>query len=427
MGWHLRPSPRRSAVADSPQIAPEIAVRDLFDLARPERVGLVALGFFGGTAHALPESMYVGGLIGPFDILVALYLFRWAVVPPRKISSAELRLCLPFALFGFFGYVGDFVGALTFGANTLPGVLTPLRYFYYPTLFFTLRPFLRTHADLRLLFVAYIGGVLAVCALGLLASNNDVFGVPQLYNPNVLGNFIAYALVAAGFLFMPGGALFKAVTLLPLFAFGMCTFSKATWLLAPLGVYLNLLSSRRVTVPLFLGAIVVSVVLAFTSWGDLYDIVSRTIELKLTVSLNQDQAGGSSYMRLGFFLSSMQTLFEYPFGIGLKNFALYHHTHMRELGGLYTDSESPHQALGFAAVQAGWMGVALFIWIVFRVLSALRNLYTRSSRLAFPIITVMVLVSVFYQIEFITQPFIYLVLAASHALREQASAPAQTI
>jgi hypothetical protein len=46
-------------------------------------------------------------------------------------------------------------------------------------------------------------------------------------------------------------------------------------------------------------------------------------------------------------------------------------------------------------------------------------LYPRFSRLAFPIIIGMVLVSVFYQIEFITQPFIYLVLAASLAFREQ--------
>jgi hypothetical protein len=297
-----------------------------------------------------------------------------------------------------------------------------LRYFYYPTLFFTLRPFLGSYPELRLLFVAYIGGVLAVCVFGLLASSNEVFGVPQLYNPNVLGNFIAYALIAAGFVFMPRGALFKACVLLPLFAFGMCTFSKATWLLAPAGVYLNLLSSRKITVPLALAAVVVAAVLSFTSWGDIYEVASKTIELKLTVSLGESNDGGSSFMRLGFFLSSMQTLLEYPFGVGLKNFALYHHTHMRELGDLYWKSESPHQALGFAAVQAGWIGVALFIWIVARVLKALRGLFTQTSRLAFPIVCGMVLVSVFYQIEFMTQPFIYLVLAASLAIQDQTPA-----
>jgi len=409
-------------VAGSPQIASDDAVRNLFALVRLERIGLMALGFFGGTAHALPEYMYFAGLIGPFDVLVALYLFRWAVVPPRKIQATELRMCLPFLLFGIFGYVGDFVGTLVFGSNTLPGMLAPLRYFFYPTLFFTIREFLGSYSGLRMLFVAYVSGVLVVCALGLIASTNGVFGVPQLYNPNVLGNFIAYALIAAGFVFMPRGALFKSFVLLPLFGFGMCTFSKATWLLCPLGVYLNLLSSRKITVPLVLGAVVIAVVLAFTSWEDIYEVASQTIELKLTVSLDQGQAGGSSYMRLGFFLSSMQTLIEYPFGIGLKNFALYHHTHMRELGALYTDSDSPHQALGFAAVQAGWIGVALFFWIVVRVLNALRTLYGKASRLAFPIIIVMVLVSVLYQIEFMTQPFIYLVLAASLALREQARA-----
>jgi hypothetical protein len=254
-----------------------------------------------------------------------------------------------------------------------------------------------------------------VCSVGLLRSTNDVFGVPQLYNPNVLGNFISYALVAAGFAFMPRNALFKAGVLLMLFGFAMCTFSKASWLLAPLGVILNTLNIRKFILPFLLILLVVGALVLLSDFGAIIDLAYKTVELKLAVSVDQENAGGSSYMRLGFFISSMQSLVEYPFGIGLKNFAELHHSHARELGALYTESDSPHTAFGFVAIQAGWIGVALFVVIVTRVIRTLRAMYGPSSRLVYPIITGMILVSVFYQIEIITQPFIYLVTAAGLA------------
>jgi hypothetical protein len=391
--------------------------------SRPGSMTVLLVGFFGGTAHALPEFFYLGGAIGPFDLLVLMLLIRWLLFSRLRIEWATLGLWAPFYLLALFGYIGELSGALAFNGTSWSGVLAPFRYVYYPTLFITLPPLLQGTARLRLLFVAYVAGVLAICVQNWIRSPDPsfFFGLPVLYDPNVVGNFISYALISLGFAFMPRRLLFKAGAIAALFAFALFTFSKAAWLLAIAGSYVNAVTVSKWRLALGL-AVLGGVSLAFVDWGHIFLLVSDAIDIKLASSLGEDGSGGTATMRLGFFISSMLSLVDYPLGIGLKNFTFLNERYIHVLGRYFAETESPHTAVGFVAVQAGWVGMVLLVFICHNVYRAMRQLYG-APRLGIRLTLIgMMLVSIFFQIEFLTQPFIYLVLAAGIA-RRHALAP----
>ena len=129
-------------------------------------------------------------------------------------------------------------------------------------------------------------------------------------------------------------------------------------------------------------------------------------------------------MRLSFLISSIYALYDYPLGVGLKNFWALNHTYAHVLQE-YFDSESPHMAFGYAIVQAGWAGLILLGFIYYRVIAALFALYNAPRLLTKVSLVVMISISVLFQIEFMTQPFIYLVLAAALACGDRNSSTAR--
>lgn len=376
------------------------------------------VGLFGGTAHALPSVFYLGGAIGPFDILVLMLLVRWLLFSRLSADREALKLYAPFYLLTTFAYLGELSGALSFNGTSWSGVLAPFRFLYYPTLFITLSPLLRSPQRLRVLFMSYVSGVLLLSVLAWIRSPDPsfFFGLPVLYDPNIVGNFIGYAMICLGFAFMPRQILFRSSVLAGLFVFALFTFSKASWVLALLGLYVNAININRWHFALVVGCVLVASVF-FVDWPHLVTLASDAIDLKLAASVGADGSGGTFNMRVGFFLSSIYSLVDYPLGIGLRNFTFLNETYARLLGSNFFETESPHTAVGFVAVQAGWLGLALLVVIFYKVIDAVFLLYGSPStgiRLA---LIGMLLTSIFFQIEFLTQPFIYLVLAAAIARR----------
>lgn len=404
------------------------AVRPLPRWLRLEPLLLPLVGFFGGAAHALPSRAYVGGAFGPFDVLLLALFARWLLVSDHKIERAAIAAYVPFVVFGVLAYLGDFIGGMVFGGISWSGMLAPLRFLYYPTLLFTLPPLLPERRDLRSLFMAFAAGVLAISVIAWIESPDPgfFFGFPVLYNPNVIGNFISYALICLGFAFMPRRVAVKWSLAAVLFVFALFTFSKASVLLALFGLYVNTVkvSKWRLVAAL---CVLVAAFFAFANWQHVFELVSTAIELKLASSVGTSTSGGTLDMRFGFFRTSMYSLMDYPFGVGLKHFQELNESYADRLGNYYFESQSPHTALGFAAVQAGWIGVGLLVVIFRNVVRALFTLYG-TPRIGLRVVLVLMLViSILFQIEFITQPFIYLVLAAALALRRQASPPAVTV
>jgi len=383
---------------------------------RPSELFLVLVGFFGGTAHDLPSFMYVGGGIGPFDWLVLALLLRWVLFSPRTLDKRAMRMFAPFFVFAAFAYVGEICGALRFEGTNAASIIAPIRYLSYPTMFFTLVPLVRSERDLKILFSAYVFGVLALAALAVMRSPDPsfFFGLPVLYDPNVVGNFVGYALICLGLSFMPRSATSRIAMLFALFTFAMFTFSKASWVLALLGLYINAATMNKWR----LAAIIVVAAmasLAFVDWGHVLTLATDAIDVKLASSVGSDQSGGTFYMRLGYFISSAYALVQYPLGIGLRNSPFVNDTYARALGNLYFPTDSPHTAVGFVCAQAGWVGLAVLAVVFRRVASSLRSMYAARDIGTSSVVAVMLLVSVFFQIEFFTQPFIYLVLAAAIA------------
>lgn len=397
--------------------SPEIRVKTLPRLmVRVNQPVLLFTGLFGGTAHALPARFYLGGVVGPFDIIVIALILRWFLCSSHRTYKGNLRLYAPFFVLTVFAYIGDTSGAFIFGGQSFSSVVAPARFILYPTLLFTLDHYLREQDHLKTLFVGYVVGVVLISLLAWFRSPDPGFfmGFPVLYDPNVVGNFIGYAFICLGFCCMHTKALVKQSMLAVLFFFAIFTFSKASWLLALIGLYLNGLFVSRITI--ILVSLVLTVVgFSLVEWGVVAKAVSDAIEMKIASSVGNGTTGGTAFMRLGFFLTSIYSLFDYPFGVGLKNFEALNRSYSQRLGELYFDSQSPHTAVGFFAVQAGWIGMALFAVIYYNVIKALFCLYGSPSTPVKLSLIAMVTVSVFFQIEFITQPFIYLVLAAAAA------------
>lgn len=388
-------------------------------LLQPGDAWLLALGLFGGVADELPSVCYIAGSIGPFDILVLAYLGRWLLHSTRRIDKSALALWFPFIVLAIFAYVGEINGALHFDLTSWASVLAPLRYLYYPTLFFTATPLLRQPRQLRTLFLGYIGGVLILCVLAVFRSTDPTyfFGLPVLYNPNVVGNFISYAFISLGFAFMPRAPLAKGTLIAALFGFAMFTFSKATWILSVLGLYINALRIKLWQLSL-LALVLVGAFFAFTDWAHILGLLATAIDIKLAAAVGDDTEAGSFFVRFSFLITCIYALYDYPLGVGLKNFwplnHMYAHVHT-----MFFDSQSPHQALGYMIVQAGWVGLILFGVILYRAIEALFVLYN-APRLGIKAGLIgMILISVMFQIEFMTQPFIYLVFAAACARRKQ--------
>ena len=117
--------------------------------SRPGGLTVMLVGFFGGTAHALPDFFYLGGALGPFDFLVLMLLVRWLLFSRLRVEQRTLRLWAPFYLLALFAYLGELSGALAFNGTSWSGVLAPFRYLYYPTLFVTLPALLPDTSRLR--------------------------------------------------------------------------------------------------------------------------------------------------------------------------------------------------------------------------------------------------------------------------------------
>jgi hypothetical protein len=364
-------------------------------------------------AHDLPEVFYVGG-IGPFDALILVLLVRWLVHAPAMVSRRALTAAVPFVLFAFFAYVGDLNGSWYFDLTSWASIVAPLRFLIYPTLFVTLPPLLCGREQFRTLFLAYIAGVLILSTLAVFRSVDPgfFFGLPVLYDPNVVGNFISYAMIALGFGFMPKGLLVRGGLAAALFGFALFTFSKASWLMSIAGIYIN---AVRVNLWKVLAAALALVGLSFffVDWVQIYTLVVTAIDMKMTAAVGSDQEGGSLLMRLSFFISSVYALFDYPLGVGLKNFwdLNYSYAYVHD----YFDSASPHMAFGYSIVQGGWAGLILLGYVYARVLLALFRLYDSPALLTRLSLILMITISMLFQIEFITQPFIYMVLAAALA------------
>ena len=192
------------------------------------------------------------------------------------------------------------------------------------------------------------------------------------------------------------------------------TFSKAAWILAALGIYINFASMNKWRLSV-IAAVAAAGSFAFVDWSHVLMLATDAIDLKLAASLGSYQAGGTFYMRLGFLVSSVYALFQFPLGIGLKNFPYVNDTYARALGYLYFPTDSPHTAVGFVCAQAGWVGLGIFALVLYRVSRSLRSMYAARDFGTSSVVVTMLLVSSFFQIEIFTQPFIYLVLAAAAA------------
>lgn len=227
--------------------------------------------------------------------------------------------------------------------------------------------------------VAFITGILISGLIAyLLPSNTDVTGFVMLWNPNVIGNMMAFGVLLVSLLLFEGRLMAATFLLFPLVVLAVFTYSKGTWLMTLLGLAACYVAyrtakndgSRGLEKALFLaGGIVLAGIVAY-HLDALVDLVS----FKLATTQFGDSAteGGTIAARWSFVWASVQLALENPlFGVGISNFEAAYDSMRDTLGDDYWPTDNPHSAWFYILACIGIPGLIVFASIFVLVLHQL--------------------------------------------------------
>ena len=307
-----------------------------------------------GIGQNLPfDEIYVQG-IGAGDFLFLGLLALLMGHPPTRDSllaqaGRQRELAMLMLVFVMLTLASSAANVPTWGiaGADLVEALRPLYYF-------TLSVFVAYSVGRFGLsvVVAFITGILISGLIAyLLPSNTDVTGFVMLWNPNVIGNMLAFGVLLVSLLLFEGRLMAATFLLLPLLVLAVFTYSKGTWLMTLLGLaachvaYRTVKndSSRGFGKALFLvGGIVLAGIVAYH-----FDALVDLVSFKLATTQLGDSAaeGGTVAARWGFVWASVQLALENPLlGVGISNFEAAYDSMRDTLGDDYWPTDNPHSA-----------------------------------------------------------------------------------
>jgi hypothetical protein len=237
----------------------------------------------------------------------------------------------------------------------------------------------------RLGVMPAFGFVIGVILSGIVAymnpMNPDVLGTPQIFNPNVIGNVLAVAVVFCSFGIINGYPIVGGALALVAAMISFFTFSKGTWLMSIFGLlacYLAMTSLgggavktahriRKYTGYLLFVGLAITV---YRFW----DMISLILEAKFMATDFAATAaeGGSASARAGLILSSVYMAMMNPLlGVGISNYEHVNHLLKDRLGNNYYDDDNPNSAwfyvLGCIGLPAFFLWSFAFYWFLSRV------------------------------------------------------------
>lgn len=237
-----------------------------------------------------------------------------------------------------------------------------------------------------------LGGVAVLAfALGVIVSgvvaflnpmNPDVFGTPQIFNPNVIGNALSAAIVLCALAILTGRTLSGSLLAVAAILLAFFTFSKGAWLMSimALGACYLALGSLRGSGDVF--ALKVGRWVSYVVFGTLalvvyqyWGLISLVVEAKIAATDFGASAteGGSFSARVGLIQSALRMATMNPLlGVGISNFERVNRFLQPDLGAAYYDDDNPNSAwfyvLACMGVPAFLMFTAVFVWFLYRTL-----------------------------------------------------------
>jgi hypothetical protein len=337
-----------------------------------------------GVGQNLPfEQAYVHG-IGPGDFIFLLLLaLQMLHAPSREVLIAEAgrlqTLFLLLLLFMTLTMLSSVVNITTWGFNGLD-LIEALRPLYYFCLVVYVSLSVRRYG--LSIVIAYLTGIIASGMVAyMFPSGEGVSNFAVIWNPNVIGNMLAFGVLLVSLLILDGRLIAAALFLMPLLMLSVYTYSKGTWLMVSLGLAACYVAfsngggvyAHRWGKNIFVAGCIVLLVAIAYNFEMLYGMVAS----KLSATQFGDSAvdGGTVAARWGFVKASVQLASENPvFGIGISNFEQAYDSLKYVLGDDYWPTDNPHSAWLYIWVCIGSPALVVFAGIV---LVVLRDIYVR--------------------------------------------------
>jgi len=339
-----------------------------------------------GIGRNLPfQGVYVSGL-GIADLLfVGLALHLLMTPAARRLVAAEAgQLRGPLVAMAWLSFFA--LLSLTFNASLYgvagKDVLEIAKYFYLLGVTVVAAYCTRAYGVAPVAGGFALGAVVSGVVAYLNPMNPDVFGTPQIFNPNVIGNVLSVAVVLCSFVILKGHLTAGASLAVSAAAIAFFTFSKGTWLMSTLGLvacYLALHNNRHHAargVLLKYGkylAYLVFLGLAYVIY-EAWEIISVVVATKIAVTEFEATAaeGGSASARYGLIMSAVLMFLRNPLlGVGISNYEVVNREHQMVLGDDFYDDDNPNSAwfyvLGCMGLPAFLLFGYVFFWFVKRL------------------------------------------------------------
>jgi hypothetical protein len=337
--------------------------------------------------------LYVSG-IGLPDFLLVLLMF-WLLQSYRK--RVELKhgvwhlrsVLVTVSLLGVVAITSSAFNAFIYKVE-IRDIFEIFKYYYQ--LIVMLAAFYCTRKTGPVPAVGFVVGALITGVVALLnPMNPDVLGVPQIFNPNVIGNVLAISVVMCSIIILHGRPVLGVLLGVPATVIGFFTFSKGTWLMCTLAVlacYLALtaLQGSKVAWTVRLGRYVSYAILAVLVYGafQFREVISIIIEAKIAATDFEASAaeGGSFSARWGLILSAIKMFLMNPLlGVGISNYEFVNRMFESELGDAFYDDDNPNSAWFYVLGCMGLPAFICFAWVFYMCLKFLNSAPIHSKKL----------------------------------------------
>ncbi|NCC03120.1 MAG: O-antigen ligase domain-containing protein [Proteobacteria bacterium] len=220
--------------------------------------------------------------------------------------------------------------------------------------------------------IAFAVGILitgVVAWLNPSIPNIEGIDIRMIYNPNVIGNVLAIAMVIGSIIILRGEEAIGMALACFAAVISFYTFSKGTWLMVALAIgacFIALLAGRekgtRFSRSLGWGFFALLIVLSFV----FNQIITSVVEAKIAATQFGSTAaeGGSVAARWGLLVSAYNMFLMDPFfGVGLSNFETVNEMIRPQLGALFYQDDNPNNVWLYILGCMGLPAFLSFLWI----------------------------------------------------------------
>jgi O-antigen ligase len=336
--------------------------------------------FLWGTTQIAPPDAALDfsiGKIGVGDLTFALLAGMMIVTSPsfraycaRFLERSRVFSLLMMLLAGL-GLLSAFTNSVTrsLAPSDLIEVLRPALYLFIAIV----ASYYARLGYARVIALAFPLGIIGAGVNNmLLVITGDVEAVTsvlQPYNPNVVGNMLAVALVYLAIAFERGAQFRSTLLVLMSIVLIALSYSKGAWLMGLMGLGCfaapYLMAARRRSLGVGTRWLVrLAVIAAFIVVAFNFEIISKMVELKFAQSFTSEvnQSQSTVALRVGHVYSSLEIVSRNPvFGVGVTNWEEENNGNAYWLNDVFLRNDNPHN--GFFYVLAG-MGIpALFVFL----------------------------------------------------------------